>query len=53
MVQDPTIAIDGTKLWDKGRLHPEAFAQLRRCLEQWPELESLFAEPSELIGLPD
>ncbi len=53
MVRDPTIAIDGTRLWDKGRFHPEAFARIRRSVEEWPELESQFAEPSDLIGLPD
>ncbi|MCZ6862155.1 MAG: hypothetical protein O7I42_18095 [Alphaproteobacteria bacterium] len=53
MVQDPTIAIDGTILWERGRLRPEAFVQARRCLDAWPELKPLFANPSELTGLPD
>jgi hypothetical protein len=51
MVLDPTVAIDGLNLWENGRLHPEAFAQSSRCLEDWPELGPLFAEPSDLIGL--
>lgn len=53
MVRDPTVGIDGTNLWEEGRLRPEAFVQSRRCLEAWPELKPLFAEPSDLIGLPD
>ena len=48
MVRDPTITIDGTNLWEGGRLHPEAFAQSRRCLEIWPELKPLFAEPYKM-----
>ena len=51
-VLDPSIAIDGVKLWDTGRLRPEAFPQTKTCLETWPELLALFATPSEAIGLP-
>ena len=49
---DHTVSIDGTRLWENGRLHPEAFAQTRNCVEEWPELADLFTNPSESIGLP-
>ena len=51
-VLDPSIAIDGVALWDKGRLRPAAFPRTKACLETWPELAALFAAPSDAIGLP-
>jgi len=51
MVLDPTICIDGVDLWDKGRLHPNAFAQTGTCLEKWPELKDLYENPSDEIGI--
>ncbi len=51
MVLDPTICIDGVKLWDKGCLHPEAFTQTAKCLEKWPELKDLYENPSDEIGI--
>ena len=52
MVLDPTVSIGAKILWEKGRLRTDTFSGLRRCLESWPELEVLFTEPSDLIGLP-
>lgn len=53
MVLDQTVTVDGTALWEAGRLCPEAFRETGECLEQWPVLVDLFAEPSDRIGLPN
>ena len=52
MVLDPTITVDGRILWDNGRLRADGFGRSRRCLEEWPELVALFANPSDQTGLP-
>ena len=51
MIVDPTITIDGTALWEKGKLHPERFARTRRILEASPGLAEAFASPVDTIGL--
>ncbi len=51
MVLDHTISVDGKNLWENGRLELERFPQTRACLERWPELNELFANPSQGIGL--
>lgn len=51
MLLDPTVRIDGTALWEDGCLRPERFAQTQSCLEQWPELLTLFKTPSMRIGV--
>ncbi len=51
MVLDHTITVNGVKLWEQGRLHPQAFSQSNNCLQNWPELIDLFAHPSDLIGI--
>jgi hypothetical protein len=51
MVIDHTLAVDGINLWQDGRLCPDAFEQTRQCLEDWPELKPMFANPSRAIGL--
>lgn len=51
MVLDPTVSVDGTNLWQDGRLCPEAFAPLRHQVEKWPVLAALFADPSDAIGI--
>ncbi len=53
MVLDPTITVDGVKLWDGGRLRPEDFDRGRNCLDRWPELIELFDHPSDRIGLAE
>ena len=52
MLLDPTVFIDGARLWDKGRLMPNAFAKTEQCIERWPELAPLFENPAQSIGLP-
>ena len=51
MIVDPTITIDGTALWENGRLHPERFASTRKVLEASPGLAEAFASPVDAIGL--
>ena len=51
MIVDPTITIDGTALWENGKLHPERFARTRRILEASPGLAEAFASPVDTIGL--
>ncbi len=53
MVLDQTVMIDGTALWESGRFRADAFPETAACLEQWPILVDLFAEPSDQIGLPN
>ena len=51
LVVDPTISIDGKPLWEHGSLCLEAFEPTRDCLDRWPVLQSLFADPEMSIGL--
>ena len=51
MVLNPTINIDGDNLWEHGRLMAERFEKTRACLQEWPELISLFKHPSNQIGI--
>lgn len=51
MVLDHTVRIDGTALWENGRLHPERFTQTQDCLKAWPELVPLFENPALEVGV--
>lgn len=51
MVKDQTIIFDGIALWDRGRMMPASFPVTSQCLERWPILLPLFANPSANIGL--
>lgn len=51
MVQDPTIVVDGTALWDAGVIQTDAFPALSQCLQDWPALGPLFANPVQEIGV--
>ena len=53
MVIDHTLTVDGKALWNKGRLCVDEFEQTIRCLEEWPELHTLFADPCVAIGIPE
>jgi hypothetical protein len=53
MVFDHTLAVDGTNLWQDGKLCVENFDLTRQCLDDWPELKPMFADPSRAIGLGD
>ncbi len=51
MIVDPTVTIDGTALWENGRLHPERFAATRKIIETFSSLAEAFAAPVDAIGL--
>ncbi len=53
VVVDHTVSVDGKRLWENGRLRPDAFEATRHCLDRWPALEPLFANPSRSIGLAE
>jgi hypothetical protein len=53
MVLDPTICIDGIPLWESGTLRLDRFAETRRCLQRWPDLQRLFADGNADVGLPE
>ncbi|MCP4070308.1 MAG: hypothetical protein GY742_01040 [Hyphomicrobiales bacterium] len=51
MILDPTISMDGIKLWGNGRLELERFSQTSACLEKWTELKPLSENSSHDTGL--
>ena len=50
---DPTIELDGLRVWDNGRLRLEHLAGGVDILTEYPELRALFANPDREIGLGD
>jgi hypothetical protein len=50
-VIDPTIEIDGTPIWEKGRLHPERLKGGEALLDRYPILNEAFQNPAQEIGL--
>ncbi len=52
-VFDPTIEIDGVRLWDNGALHPERLPRGRELLRAYPDLVPLFENPDREVGLED
>lgn len=52
-VIDPTIELDGVRVWDNGRLRLEQLAGGGDILAEFPELRSLFDNPDREIGLGD
>ncbi|MDU8913542.1 hypothetical protein [Aestuariicoccus sp. MJ-SS9] len=52
-VFDPTIELDGVRVWEHGRLYPERFAGGAEILNGYPDLKRLFADPDREIGLGD
>jgi hypothetical protein len=51
IVKDQTILLDGKPLWENGVLQVQEFEDTCDCLEQWPQLEALYAQPSGPIGI--
>ena len=51
MIIDHTLSVDGKNLWQDGRMCLDDFDTTRQCLEDWPELKQMFAEPAQAIGL--
>ena len=53
-VIDPTVEVDGIRLWDQGRLCPERIPGGQRILDRYPCLARIFADPETEVGLgPD
>lgn len=51
MVYQPTVTVEGIALWQRGRFRPEVCPETRDCLDAWPELVSLYADPADRVGL--
>lgn len=51
MLLDPSVYVDGTALWEQGRLRPENFSETESSLNTWPELPRLIEAPSRSIGV--
>lgn len=51
MLLDPSVHVDGTALWEQGRLRPENFSETEASLKAWPALSRLIEAPSRSIGL--
>lgn len=50
-IKDPTISVDGIKLWEAGHLHPARLESCREIFKDHPRLEQLFNNPYTAIGL--
>ena len=51
MVLDHTVKVDGVALWETGRLRTDTFDSIAACVDKWPVLNALFANPSDRIGI--
>ncbi len=40
---DHTIKINGSSLWENGKLQPHIFDKTKKCLNKWPELLKIFS----------
>ncbi|MDH3634905.1 MAG: hypothetical protein OES20_09385 [Gammaproteobacteria bacterium] len=50
IIKDPTVMLDNKPLWRDGLLQVLDFSETAECLEKWPELEQIYAEPSNQTG---
>jgi len=50
-ILDPTIDLDGIRLWDEGTLHIERLPEAEEVLYRHPNLALLFKSPERTIGL--
>ena len=48
---DPTIEVDGANLWENGTLKIKRINGAEKILQQYPDLEDLFAHPNRDVGL--
>ena len=48
---DPTVTVDGEKIWDAGVLHPQRLPAGNQLLEEFPSLVDAFLTPAKNIGL--
>jgi hypothetical protein len=51
IVKDQTVLLDGEPLWKNGILQAGEFEVTRDCLEKWPQLKELYAQPCGSIGI--
>lgn len=49
-VFDPTIEVDGVRIWDNGVFHADRLAEGRDILARYPCVAALFADPETNIG---
>lgn len=52
-ILDPTIRIDGIKVWENGRLFPERVPGGTEILERYPCAAAVFAKPARAVGIAD
>ena len=50
-IVDPTVSVDGEKIWEAGVLHPERLPYGVKLLEEFPSLKRSFDHPAKNIGL--
>jgi hypothetical protein len=50
-IVDPTIEVDGVRVWDKGRINIELLPGANTILRDHPAVRSLFERPEQRIGL--
>ena len=48
---DPTVSVDGEKIWEAGVLRPERLPYGVKLLEEFPSLKRSFDHPAKNIGL--
>jgi hypothetical protein len=52
-IVDPTIEVDGVRIWDAGRIVIDAVPGAAAILERFPNVRNLFDRPERRIGLDD
>ena len=50
-IVDPTISVDGEKIWDRGVFHPERLPSGKELMSEFPSLARAFKNPAKNIGL--
>ena len=50
-IVDPTVSVDGVKIWEAGVLHPERLPAGTKLLAEFPSLKQAFDHPAKNIGL--
>lgn len=50
---DPTISVDGVRVWENGTFHLERLPKGADILSRFPDVASVFANPDRNVGLGD
>jgi hypothetical protein len=50
---DPTIEVDGVRVWDRGRIVLDAVPGARAVVDEGPGMRELFERPAQAMGLPE